>query len=101
MIKTVAVNEAGLRIGEDHPHAKLTDAEVELIRQLNEEGMHYEQLAEKFEISKWTVGRICRYEIRAQTCAQYKPVIYVYKPLDNATWFEMLRTRGVQGELEL
>ena len=29
MQKTVAVNERGLRIGEDHPNAKLTDAEVE------------------------------------------------------------------------
>ena len=34
MQKTVAVNEAGLRIGEDHPNAKLTDGEVEMIRQL-------------------------------------------------------------------
>ena len=32
MQKTVAVNDAGLRIGEDHPNAKLTDAEVERIR---------------------------------------------------------------------
>ena len=32
MQKTVDVNEAGLRIGEDHPNAKLTDGEVEMIR---------------------------------------------------------------------
>jgi len=101
MVKMVAVNDAGLRIGQDHPQAKITDAEVELIRQLNEEGMSYEQLAEKFEISKWTIGRICRYEIRGQTCAQYKPVCVVFKPLNNARWFETLRAIGVQEELEL
>lgn len=72
MQKTVAVNEAGLRIGEDHPNAKLTDAEVEMIRQLHEEGVSYEHLAEKFEVSKWTIGRICRYERRAQVPAYFK-----------------------------
>lgn len=74
MRKTVAVNEAGLRIGEDHPNAKLTDAEVELIRQLHEEGMSYETLAEKFEVSKWAIGRICRCERRSQTPAAFKEV---------------------------
>lgn len=74
MQKTVAVNDAGLRIGEDHPNAKLTDAEVELIRQLHEEGVSYETLARKFEVSKWAVGRICRYERRAQTPATFKKV---------------------------
>ena len=32
MQKTVDVNEAGLRIGEDHPNVKLTDGEVETKR---------------------------------------------------------------------
>lgn len=74
MQKTVAVNEVGLRIGEDHPNAKLTDAEVERIRSLHEDGMSYEALAEKFEVSKWAIGRICRYERRAQTPADFKRV---------------------------
>ena len=74
MQKTVAVNEAGLRIGEDHPNAKLTDAEVEMIRQLHEEGVCYECLAVKFEVSKWAIGRICRYERRAQIPADFKAV---------------------------
>lgn len=74
MQKTVAVNEAGLRIGEDHPNAKLTDSEVERIRQLHEHGMTYGTLAEKFEVSKWTIGRICRYERRAQTVMNFKTV---------------------------
>ena len=74
MQKTVAVNDAGLRIGEDHPNAKLTDAEVERIRSLHEDGMSYDALAEKFEVSKWAIGRICRYERRAQTPANFKIV---------------------------
>lgn len=74
MQKTVAVNEAGLRIGEDHPNAKLTDGEVEMIRQLHEEGVSYKVLAEKFEISKGTVAKICRYERRGQYLADFKTV---------------------------
>ena len=74
MQKTVAVNDAGLRIGEDHPNAKLTDAEVERIRSLHEDGMSYGALAEKFEVSRWAIGRICRYERRAQTPGRFKNV---------------------------
>lgn len=74
MYKTVAVNDAGLRIGEDHPNARLTDHEVELIRQLRDEGMSYRALAEKFECSRWTVGRICRFERRNCQPARFKRV---------------------------
>lgn len=73
--KYVAINELGRRIGEGHHNAILTDAEVELLRDLREiDGMSYRVLAEKFEISKWAVGRICRYERRAQTPARYERV---------------------------
>ncbi|MHB1368650.1 MAG: hypothetical protein ACYCW7_00385 [Pseudomonadaceae bacterium] len=75
MQKTVAVNEAGLRIGEDHPNAKLTDAEVERIRSLHDDdGLSYKTLAEKFEISKGAVAKICRYERRGQSVADFKTV---------------------------
>ena len=74
MGKALAVNDVGLRIGEDHPNAKLTDAEVERIRQLREGGMRYAVLAEKFEVSRWTIGRICRYERRAQSPAGFRKV---------------------------
>ncbi|MCX8567045.1 MAG: hypothetical protein ON057_001772 [Glomeribacter sp. 1016415] len=73
-LKTVAVNDRGLRIGESHHMARLTNREVELIRDLHDEGMGYEALAEKFEISRWTVGRICRFECRAQLPTRYKKV---------------------------
>lgn len=66
-VKYVALNELGLRIGESHHKAILTDHEVDLMRDLHEEGYSYEWLSKKFEVSKWSVGRICRYERRAQT----------------------------------
>lgn len=75
-MRKVAVNEEGLRIGEDHPNAKLSDADVDLIRDLHEEDcLTYETLAEKFEVSKWAIGRICRYERRAQTPSSHKRVL--------------------------
>lgn len=69
-----ALNDCGYRIGETHHRAVLTDHEVDLLRDLREEGYSYDWLAEKFEISIWTVGRICRYERRAQTPARYRRV---------------------------
>ena len=71
MKRLFGVNEIGLRVGEDHPRATLTDHDVELIRQLADGGMLYRDIAEKFDISKFTVGRICRYERRGQTVHHY------------------------------
>jgi len=69
--RLLGVNEAGLRVGEDHPRATLTDHDVELIRKLAEGGMLYRDIAAKFDISKFTVGRICRFERRGQTVHHY------------------------------
>ncbi len=82
MQRTITVNEAGLRIGEDHPGAKLTNAEVEAIRQLHESGLSYAALAEKFDVSKWTIGRICRYERRNQIPYRTKTV---HLPLNSSS----------------
>jgi len=79
--RTVAVNERGIRLGEDHQQAKLTNAEVELIRELHEGGMSYSQLAEKFEVSKSAIGWICRYQRRAQRPVAWKEV---HVPADEA-----------------
>ena len=43
------VNERGRRIGESHPRARLTDREIDLIRELCEEGLSYRQIAKTFE----------------------------------------------------
>lgn len=74
MKKRVAVNERGLRIGQWHHNARLTDHEVELLLRLRDEGWSYNRLADKFEISKSSVAHICRGERRCQTPAGYKSV---------------------------
>lgn len=51
--------------GQNHPLAKLTDHEVELIRYLHEhDGWGYRRLARVFEVSKAQIRRICGYKIR-------------------------------------
>lgn len=57
-----------MKIGQDHHRAKLTDRDVELIRQLHDGGMTYAEIARKFEVSRSLVGRICRFERRVK-CA--------------------------------
>jgi hypothetical protein len=75
----VAVNERGRRIGESHPRAVLTDHEVDLIRELAEQGLTYGQIAEKFDMpakrsSRVRIGKIVRCEVRAQTVAGHRKV---------------------------
>jgi len=72
--RIVAVNESGRRIGESHPRAKLSDHEIDLIRQLAEEGLTVAQIARKFEISKGAAGDIITCRRRAQTPARFKRV---------------------------
>lgn len=68
----VAVNDQGRVIGEDHPNAKLTDREVELMRTMHEQGCGLSELARAFEVRKWTVHRIVTYRTRAQTVAGHR-----------------------------
>ncbi|MEQ0776168.1 hypothetical protein ABLT15_28070 [Paraburkholderia tropica] len=72
--RIVGVNERGLRVGQDHQRAKLSDAAVELIRALAEEGMPHRQIAAKFEVSVRTIDYICSYGRRAQTAVRYRAV---------------------------
>lgn len=74
MKRFVAVNERGLRVGEDHQNAELTNEEVERLRQLHDSGLSYRALAEKFDVSKSLVAMICRHERRAQTASGWKAV---------------------------
>lgn len=84
--KYVVVNERGRRIGESHPRAKLTDHEIDLIRDLAEDevdtagkvirkGMSYREIAKKFEMNFKHVGDIVRCEKRAQIPARAKRVL--------------------------
>lgn len=68
----VAVNDRGRRIGESHPRAKLDDHEIDLIRELLEEGMSLGEAAAKFDISKKHASNIRACKARAQFPAEFK-----------------------------
>lgn len=73
--KTIGVNEKGLRVGESHQRAKLTNAEVDRMRKLHEEeGFGYRRLARMFEVGRTTVCQICRYEVRNQPVVAFRKV---------------------------
>lgn len=73
--KYVAVNERGCRIGQDHPRAKLTNHEIELLLRLHdEEGWGYRRLAKKFEISKSQARLIVKGANRWQVAARFKVI---------------------------
>lgn len=76
MITMVAVNEYGMRIGQDHQKAILTDRDVELMRQLHDGGMSLSRLAIKFECSKTEVWNICNYKCRNQITNKFKEIRY-------------------------
>lgn len=64
--RLVAVNERGNALGENHPRAKLTEADCELILALWDEGrgLSYAQIASKFDdipggVAKSTVRDVC------------------------------------------
>ena len=70
----VGVNDRGLRVGQDHQNAEVTDAEVELLLALRAEGWSYAALAVKFEVSKSTVRDWCTGRRRAQVAARFRVV---------------------------
>lgn len=72
--RLVAINEYGLRIGQYHHNAKLSDVDVDLVRSLHEQGATYRELEARFRVTRWAIGRICRYERRAQSPAGFKRV---------------------------
>ena len=62
--REVRLSIEGQRCGETHPNARLTDHDVELMRQLHEDGMQCSEIAEKFECARTTVSGIVNYNHR-------------------------------------
>ena len=81
MKRTVGVNELGLRVGEDHVNAKLTNHEVDLLLELRGQGWSYQQLADKFDLSKSGARKICKGVNRCQQPSRFK-VVHVPKADD-------------------
>lgn len=67
-MKIRAINERGFLIGETHPRAKLTDRQVDELRDMyEEEAWSISHLALWFGLSVSTVHSIVTYQTRAQT----------------------------------
>ncbi|VDO06495.1 unnamed protein product [Brugia timori] len=75
--RIVAINERGLRVGEDHQNAKLTDQDVECIRELNRQGIGYGALAEKFERQRRTTRRCTYWRESCTKCERAKLIKFV------------------------
>lgn len=72
---TIAVDEYGNPLGEHHHRAKLSDEDVELIRDIYDEGMEsYASIAHVFGVSRETVRDIVKFRRRATTPAGYRTV---------------------------
>lgn len=70
MDKLVALNEKNRRIGQEHPRAKLTDAEVELVFELLESGLSLAAVARKMDVTKSCIGHIASGRRRSQFVAR-------------------------------
>ncbi len=71
---TIACNDAGVRIGESHQNAKLTDREVDTIRDLYDSGIGYRRLSAMFEVSKTAIRLIVKCERRAQCATRFRTI---------------------------
>jgi len=72
--RTIAVNAKGRRVGDSHHNARLTDAEVDRLLTLREEGWGYRKLAATFEVSKTLVRNICNGKARCQVPTHWRKV---------------------------
>lgn len=77
MSNLIGVDERGVRVGETHHRAKLSDADIDLIRDLAEAGLSYRQIAEKFDDggpvpSKSTIRDVVKCRRRYQVAIRWK-----------------------------
>ena len=79
----VGLNENGRRVGESHALSKLTDHEIDLIRELYDDGMSISEIARKFEIAKSYCWDICHYTKRCQTISRFKEIEITVLITDN------------------
>ena len=79
----VQVGETGYPVGESHHRAKLSDSDVNLIRDLHEEyEFGYKKLAFVFEVSRDTIRQICTYRRRNASVMGHRK-IWVEVPDDD------------------
>ena len=54
----------GYRIGDSHHNSRLTDHEIEIMRQLRSDGMKVRDIARKFGVTKGYVSKILSHQAR-------------------------------------
>lgn len=75
IIRYVATNDRGLRIGEGHQRAKLTDREIEEMRDLHEAGVfNCPELGQLYGVCRWYAWQVVKYVKRVQTAAGHRAV---------------------------
>ena len=90
-MRQVAVNERGLRIGEDHQNAKYTNGEIEMVLSLRDDGKSYGEIARLAEMPKSTVRDICTGRRRCQYPTNWKRL----PTNDDRPRIEKLRAEGM------
>lgn len=61
------ITSPGWRRGERHPRARLSDHDVDLMRELHEaHGLSVAEIARKFGVSYWTARDIVQYRTRRE-----------------------------------
>lgn len=90
-MRQVAVNERGLRIGEDHQNAKYTNGEIEMVLSLRDEGKSYGEIGHLVEMPKSTVRDIIKSRRRCQYPANFKRL----PTNDDRPRIEKLRAEGM------
>lgn len=70
----IAVNERGIRIGEDHQNARYTNREIQHVLDMRDEGKSYGFIATVMDMPKSTVASICQGGRRCQFAVSYKTI---------------------------
>ena len=74
MKKLIAINEHGLRIGEDHHNARYTNGEIDMVHELRENGWGYKRISKSLEMPVRTVRDICNGRRHCQTPAGWRHI---------------------------
>jgi hypothetical protein len=77
--RSVSVNDRGHVVGQDHHRSRLSDHDIDLIRELRAGGMPLREIGEKFEISIQSVSYYARGDRRAQMAVDQK-FVHVREP---------------------
>jgi hypothetical protein len=70
--RMVAVNEQGQRVGESHPRARLSDAEIDLMFVMRKRGVPVAEIARWFGRNRSYVWRVLHHRKRNQLAVVWK-----------------------------